>query len=84
MITKDAPICDRKLWDSLGNSCRVQMYCIGPDEFELWVTRFNSDVPVRYRGPIGIMNSVADSFLAARKAEGFEEQLPSYNPAVRV
>lgn len=75
-----APICDRKLWDPMGNYCRAEMHCIGPNVFELYLHHFNSDVPRRYIGDIGIMNNVADIFLAARKAEGFAEQLPSYNP----
>ena len=77
---KTAPIADRKLWDSLGNSCRVEMYCIGQGVFELYLHDFNSAIPRRFVGSIGEMNACADRWLADQKGKGFIEQLPSYNP----
>jgi hypothetical protein len=73
-------IADKTLWDDLGNKCRVEMYQIGPGQFEVYFHRFNSDIPTRFKGSIGLCNSLADHWLLCRKAEGFKEQLPSYNP----
>jgi hypothetical protein len=74
-------ICDRKLWDCLGNSCRASLYAYGHGTFELYLTDFNSSVPRRYIGRIGLLNNIAETFIRERKAAGFEEQLPSYEPA---
>lgn len=65
--------------------CRAELYPYGAGTFELMLRHPNywpnQCVPVRYVGPIGLMNNIADTFLVARKAEGFQEQLPSYEPA---
>jgi len=79
-MTTTSPIADKTLWDSLGNSCRVELHKIGRDEFELYLHNFNSDIPKRYVGGLGELNARADRWLEARKADGFVEQLPSYNP----
>lgn len=76
-------IADKTLWDSCGNKCRIELYCIGNGVFELYVHQFNSAIPDRFTGPIGDLNNRADLWIAARKAEGFMEQLPSYNPDFR-
>jgi len=68
------------LWDSLGNTARVEMFKIGRDDFEVYFYRFNSEVPTRFVGSLGLANSKVDAWLALRKADGFKEQLPSYNP----
>jgi len=80
----DAPIADRKLWDNGGNYCRVTMYKIGLDSFEVYFHDFNDAVPRRAVGGLGILNNTVDHWLRCKKAEGFIEQLPSYNPAVIV
>lgn len=75
-----APIADRTLWDSLGNKCRVEMHCIGRDSFEVYFHEFNDAVPKRYVGALGDCNDRVNRWLESRKAAGFSEQLPSYNP----
>ncbi len=68
------------LWDSMGNKCSVEMFCIGVNVFEVYFHRFNSDIPTRKVGSIGECNNAVDCWISARKSEGFQEQLPSYNP----
>lgn len=80
----NAPIADRTLWDSLGNKCRVEMYCIGENCFEVYFHPFNDTIPSRFIGILALCNNKIDHWLEARKADGFVEQLPSYNPAIKV
>lgn len=76
----NASIADRTLWDCLGNKCRVEMFRIGQNEFEVYFHRFNSAVPTRHVGALGECNARVDAWLSCRMAEGYQEQLPSYNP----
>lgn len=76
----NSSIADRKLWDDLGNYCRIEMFHIGKDTFELYLHDFNDAVPRRRVGTLGICNSIADCWMSSQKAKGFVEQLPSYNP----
>lgn len=76
----NAPIADKKLWDSLGNYCRIELHQIGRDMFELYTHDFNSDIPKRYIGRLGELIDRGERWIEARKAAGFVEQLPSYNP----
>lgn len=76
-------IADRKLWDMAGNYCRVTMHQVGRDTFELWFHRFNDSVPGRFVGTLGECISRGEVWISARKEEGFLEQLPGYEPAVR-
>jgi len=71
---------ERKLWDSLGNYCRVSMYVIGQNLFEIYFHAFNETIPVRYVGSLGDCNTRVDLWLNLKKQEGFIEQLPSYTP----
>lgn len=80
----ESPIADRTLWDSLGNSCRVEMFNIGVNTFEVYFHEFNGSIPHRFIGEIGICNNKVDHWLASKKDHGFIEQLPSYNPAIKV
>ena len=76
-------ISDCKLWlgqDMTAMLARVTLYQCGPDQFELYVQHGNSAVPIRYVGKLGLMVNVGERFIEARKAEGYVEQLPSYNP----
>lgn len=68
------------MWDAGGNYCRATLYPYGQGTFELYLHDYNDAIPRRVVGPIGIVNSHADAFLARKKAEGFVEQLPSFNP----
>jgi len=76
----NAPIADKTLWDSLGNKCRVEMRHIGAQTFEVYFHDFNDSTPRRFVGGLGELNARVDRWLEARKAAGFVEQLPSYNP----
>jgi len=80
MITKTEPIADRKLWDSLGNYCRVTLYFYGEGMFELYLHDFNDATPRRFIDRLGALNNRADLWLSSKKAAGFVEQLPSYQP----
>jgi hypothetical protein len=83
MKTNFAPIADKKLWDSLGNYCRVELYSLGSaldGGYELYLTDFNGSIPRRFTGGLSELISRGDLFIAAKKANGFIEQLPSYNP----
>lgn len=73
-------VCEKTLWDSCGNSARVEMFCIGQGVFELFLTDFNNSIPRRFVGAIGELNNRADIFIASKKEAGFIEQLPSFNP----
>lgn len=75
-------ITSKTLWDSLGNTCRVELYKIGANEFELYLHDFNQATARRFVGGIGELNNRADLWLAMKKEAGFQEQLPSYNPHV--
>ncbi len=77
---KSPAIADKKLWDNLGNSCRIELFKIGVNDFELYVHEFNDSVPKRYAGGLGELNTRAERFLYAKMSEGFQEQLPSFNP----
>ncbi len=76
------PLADKTLWDSLGNSCRCTLYYRGAENCELWLQDFNDSIPVRYVGTIGVMVNKGDLWIESKKAQGFQEQLPSYNPHV--
>lgn len=84
MKTTNNLIADRTLWDSLGNSCRVEMYWIGNDTFEVYFHDFNEATPSRFVDSLGACNAKVDRWLAAKKESGFQEQLPSYRPYVNV
>lgn len=71
---------DLKLWDSLGNYCRIELFKTGPNTFELYLHDFNDATPRRFVGPLGLMINKGDIWLAIKKEAGFCEQLPSYNP----
>lgn len=77
---KTQPIADKTLWDSQGNSARVELHCTGKDSFEVYFHDFNSLIPRRMTGKLGELNARVDLWLAMKKADGFVEQLPSYNP----
>lgn len=83
-MKNNSPIADRTLWDSLGNYCRVTMYRIGSNTFEVYFHDFNDAIPGRYVDELGTCNNKVDHWLRAKKAAGFVEQLPSYNPAIKV
>ncbi len=70
---------DITLWDSLGNSCRIELHHTGVEQFELLTHRFNDATPLRFVGPLGICINKGEHWLAARKAEGFSEREPIQN-----
>lgn len=77
---KAGPIADRKLWDTCGNYCRVEMYKVGDNAFEVYFHDFNELVPRRTVDTLARCNSAIDIWLAARKEAGFAEQSPTHNP----
>lgn len=73
-------IAEKTLWDMSGNRCRVEMFQIAPGTFEVYFHDFNSAIPTRFVGKLGLCNNKVDHWLYAKKQAGFIEQLPSYNP----
>lgn len=70
------PIVERKLW--AGAICaRLELYQNSRDEFEIYWSVGN-EVPHRFVGPLGLCINKGEHFIAIRKSEGYEEQLPSY------
>jgi hypothetical protein len=73
-------VCDLKLWDSNGNYCKCELYHIGQNVFELYLHDFNDAIPRRFIGGLGALNSRVELWVSEKKSQGFEQQLPSYNP----
>jgi hypothetical protein len=71
---------EAKLWDNIGNYCRIELFRIGDNTFELYTHDFNDSVPGRFVGGLGECVARGDRWMARQKSEGFCEQLPSYNP----
>lgn len=72
---------DQKLWDDMGNYCRISLYHTGPSSFELWLHRFNDAVPARFQGDLKACMNTADIWFAARREEGFYHLLPTADKA---
>lgn len=77
------PFAEKTLWaGALKATMRATLLAQNFVELETCV---GGEVPHIYTGTISAMISRGDIWLACRKAEGFEEQLPNYNhEAVRV
>lgn len=74
-------IADKRLWLGEGVSsidARVILYHFDGDQFELF-TSYAQSVPVQFRGTLGECVDRGETFIAQRKAEGWREELPSYN-----
>jgi hypothetical protein len=80
MTRSPVPVADCKMWDNAGNYCRAVMYAYGANTFEVYYTDLQNDVPRRFIGTIGECNAHTDLWISHRKVQGFQEQLPSYNP----
>lgn len=72
------PVADHTLYSN-GNSCRMELYNIGSNLFELYLTDFNSSVPRRFIGTIAEMNERADLFIASKKSLGYQWEIPPFN-----
>lgn len=59
------------------------MYPYGQHSFEVYFHPFNDAIPSRFIGSLGECNAKVDFWLECRKRDGFVEQLPSYNPAIK-
>lgn len=72
------PLCSKTLWAG-SLEAKAVLYYDGPNDCELYLS-VGGSVPMLHKGSLGAMNNRFDIWLALRKSEGFEEQLPSYNP----
>ncbi len=63
-----------ELHDSMGNTCAAAMYKTGPEAFELYLWDFNSAVPRRQVGSLGIIKNAMQVFYDCKVAAGFQEQ----------
>lgn len=71
-MNQNTAVADITLLDPLGNRCRVEMLCIGPNVFEVYFHDFNDAVPRRFIGPIGLCNNKVDIWLHRKKENGFQ------------
>lgn len=76
--TKQIPFAQRTLWAG-ELSATIEAYMLDGGQVEV-LTSVGGSVPRSMKGEMGVMFNWSEHWIAARKAQGFEEQLPSYNP----
>ena len=71
-------VVDRTLWDTLGNYCRIQLYHISEDRFELWIQEFGNSIPTKRVGLLGELIDSGEIWVYRKKQEGFIELQPPH------
>lgn len=83
MRTAKDSISDTKLWTMAGMEARCSIHRTGPESYEVF-TSYAGSVPARRTGSLGVCQSVADTFVHARKKEGFLEAAQTENPECKI